>query len=123
MAVAVISGSGQKLMPTTERHAARLLKKGKAVIYRYRPIFTIRLTERMSGKTQPVEYASDTGYQHVGISIKSEKHEYVHAQYDMTNVANTAVQEETAFVTDSQDLTIERQQNLKVGLHRLFSTV
>lgn len=83
MAVAVISGSGQKLMPTTERHAARLLKKGKAAVYRYRPIFTIRLTERMSGKTQPVEYASDTGYQHVGISIKSEKHEYVHAQYDM----------------------------------------
>lgn len=83
MAVAVISGSGQKLMPTTERHAARLLRKGKAVIYRYRPVFTIRLTERMSGKTQQVEYASDTGYQHVGISIKSEKHEYVHAQYDM----------------------------------------
>lgn len=83
MAVAVISKDGQRLMPTSERHAARLLKGGKAVIEQYRPIFTIRLTKRKRGKTQPIEYASDTGYQHVGVSIKSEKHEFVHAQYDM----------------------------------------
>ena len=83
MAVAVISKTGQRLMPTSERHAAKLLKSGKAVIEQYRPIFTIRLTKRKRGKTQPIEYASDTGYQHVGISIKSEKHEYVHRQYDM----------------------------------------
>ena len=72
MAVAVISKTGQKLMPTSERHAARLLKSGKAVIEQYRPIFTIRLTKRKRGNTQPIEYASDTGYQHVGVSIKSE---------------------------------------------------
>lgn len=83
MAVAVISKTGQRLMPTSERHAARLLKSGKAVIEQYRPIFTIRLTKRKRGKTQPIEYASDTGYQHVGVSIKSEKHEFAHAQYDM----------------------------------------
>lgn len=83
MAVAIISKTGQRLMPTSERHAAKLLKSGKAVIEQYRPIFTIRLTKRKRGKTQPIEYASDTGYQHVGVSIKSEKHEYVHRQYDM----------------------------------------
>ena len=83
MAVAVISKTGQRLMPTSERHAAKLLKSGKAVIEQYRPIFTIRLTKRKRGKTQPIEYASDTGYQHVGVSIKSEEHEYVHRQYDM----------------------------------------
>ena len=83
MAVAVISKTGQRLMPTSERHAAKLLRSGKAVIEQYRPIFTIRLTQRERGKTQPIEYASDTGYQHVGVSIKSEKHEYVHHQYGM----------------------------------------
>ena len=83
MSVAVLSSTGQKLMPTSEYRARHLLKAGKAVIEQYRPIFTIRLTDREEGKTQPIEYACDTGYQHVGVSIKSEKHEFVHAQYDM----------------------------------------
>ena len=83
MSVAVISKTGIRLMPTSEYRARHLLKAGKAVIEQYRPIFTIRLTEREDGETQPIEYASDTGYQHVGVSIKSEKHEFVHAQYDM----------------------------------------
>ena len=83
MSVAVISKTGMRLMPTNEYRARHLLKAGKAVIEQYRPIFTIRLTEREEGETQPIEYASDTGYQHVGVSIKSEKHEFVHAQYDM----------------------------------------
>lgn len=83
MSVAVISKTGMRLMPTNEYRARHLLKSGKAVIEQYRPIFTIRLTELEEGETQPIEYASDTGYQHVGVSIKSEKHEFVHAQYDM----------------------------------------
>ena len=83
MSVAVISKSGIRLMPTSEYRARHLLKLGKAVIEQYRPIFTIRLTEREDGDIQLIEYASDTGYQHVGVSIKSEKHEFVHAQYDM----------------------------------------
>ena len=83
MSVAVVSKTGIRLMPTSEYRARHLLKSGKAVIEQYCPIFTIRLTEREDGDTQPIEYASDTGYQHVGVSIKSEKHEFVHAQYDM----------------------------------------
>ena len=88
MSVAVLSSTGQKLMPTklmpTSNYKARkLLKSGRAEIYAYRPIFTIRLKDRKEGETQPIEYACDTGYQHVGVSIKSEKHEFVHAQYDM----------------------------------------
>ena len=83
MSVAVISKTGIRLMPTSEYRARHLLKTGKAVIEQYRPIFTIRLTDREDGKTQPIEDACDTGYQHVGVSIKSEKHEFAHAQYDM----------------------------------------
>ena len=83
MSVAVLSSTGQKLMPTSNYRARKLLKSGRAAIECYRPIFTIRLTDRKEGETQPIEYACDTGYQHVGVSIKSEKHEFVHAQYDM----------------------------------------
>lgn len=85
MSVAVLSSTGQKLMPTSNYRARKLLKSKRATIECYHPIFTIRLTSRKEGNTQPIEYACDTGYQHVGVSIKSEKHEFVHAQYDMLN--------------------------------------
>jgi hypothetical protein len=82
MYVFVLSKSGIPLMPTTAYRARRLLKNKKAVIEKYDP-FTIRLTERENGNTQPVEYKCDTGYQHIGISICSGKHEYVNEQRDL----------------------------------------
>ncbi len=77
--VFVVSKTGIRLMPTTEYRARKLLKKGCATIFKYRP-FTIQLTKRETGKTQPIEYKCDTGYQNIGISICSEKHEYVHEE-------------------------------------------
>ena len=70
-------------MPTTERRARKLLKKGRAEIYAYRPVFAIRILDREDGYTQPIEYCCDTGYRHIGISIKSEKREYVNEQRDL----------------------------------------
>jgi hypothetical protein len=32
--------------------------------------------------TQPIEICEDVGYNYIGISVKSESHEYVSAQYD-----------------------------------------
>lgn len=80
--VFVLSKTNKKLMPTSEYKARKLLKCGKAIIYKYRP-FTIKLTEREDGYIQPVEYCCDTGYQHIGISIKSESCEYVNEQRDL----------------------------------------
>lgn len=82
-AVAVISASGKPLMPTNNYRARKLLKSGRAKIYQYSPVFTILITDREDGDTQPVEYKCDTGYQHIGISICSEKHEYVNEQRDL----------------------------------------
>ena len=82
-AVAVISKTGVRLMPTSNVKARKLLKSGKAKIYQYEPIFTIQLENRYDGNVQPIEYCCDTGYVHIGVSIKSEKHEYVHNQYDL----------------------------------------
>lgn len=82
MMVAVLSSTGIRLMPTTCCKARKLLKKGKAVIHQYEP-FTIKLTQREDGDIQPIEYCCDTGYQHIGISVKSAKHEYTGVQADM----------------------------------------
>ena len=79
--VAVISSTKMRLMPTSAYRARRLLKEGKAVIAKRRP-FTIRLTERETGAVQPVETCVDTGYVHIGTSVKSEKHEYLAVQTD-----------------------------------------
>ena len=80
--VAVLSSIGIRLMPTTEQRARKLMTAKKAVIEQYRP-FTIRLTEREYGDTQDIEYKSDTGYRHVGVSVCSEKREYVSAEFDL----------------------------------------
>ena len=81
MMVAVLSSTGVRLMPTSCYKARKLIKSGKAVIHSYDP-FTIKLTQRENGSIQPIEYCCDTGYQHIGISIKSAKHEYVGVQVD-----------------------------------------
>lgn len=78
--VAVISASGKKLMPTNSYRARRLLKSRRAVIYKYRPVFTIKLADRTDGYTQPIEYKCDTGYQNIGISICSDTKEFVNEQ-------------------------------------------
>lgn len=79
--VFVTALDGTKLMPTSRYKARKLLRAGKAVIACHRP-FAIRLTYESGKETQPVELCMDTGSEHTGVSVKSEKHEYVHAQYD-----------------------------------------
>ena len=73
---------GRPGMPTFNvKKVRKLLKSGKAEIFCYHP-FTIKLMYADSLKTQPVEICLDTGDRHIGVSVKSEKHEFVHAQYD-----------------------------------------
>ena len=79
--VFVIALDGMKLMPTNRAKARKLLKKGKAIIYKHSP-FAIQLTYESEKNVQPIEFCEDTGSVSIGVSIKSEKHEYVHAQYD-----------------------------------------
>lgn len=81
--VAVISASGKKLMPTNSYRARKLLKSKRAVIHKYRPVFTIKLVDRIDGYTQPIEYKCDTGYQNIGISICSDTKEFVNEQRDL----------------------------------------
>lgn len=109
--VAVISASGRKLMPTNSYRARRLLKSKRAVIYKYRPVFTIKLVDRTNGYTQPIEYKCDTGYQNIGISICSDTKEFVNEQRNLlkdevksiATVVNTAEPDEIVCVTERND--------------------
>ena len=82
MSVCVVTPDKKPLMPTSEYRARKLLKSGKAVIFKHKP-FTIMLTRVVSENVQPIEYCCDTGYKHIGVSVKSEKHEYFDCQFDM----------------------------------------
>lgn len=79
----VIAKDGTKLMPTFNiRKVRHMLKDGRAVIYSYLP-FTIQLTYESEKNTQPIEITMDTGEQHVGVSVCSEKYEYSHLEFDL----------------------------------------
>ena len=73
----VISNTGVRLMPCTNpKKIRKLLKTNRAKIYCHEP-FTIKLLYDTTENVQPVEFKMDTGYQNIGISIASQKHEYV----------------------------------------------
>ena len=80
--VAVVTNTNKPLMPTSPYRARKLLSSGKAKIVKHRP-FTILLVNRSDGNVQEIEYKSDTGYLHVGISVCSEKREFVREQRDL----------------------------------------
>ena len=69
-------------MPTTEYRARKLLKSGKAIIYKYRP-FTIMLTKRQQGDIQNIQYKCDTGYKFIGVSMCTDKKEIVSNEYEL----------------------------------------
>ena len=78
----VLSKNGERLMPTIRLGKVRhLLKDGKAEIVKHHP-FTIQLLYESDTNTQPIEICEDVGYNYIGVSVKSESHEYVSAQYD-----------------------------------------
>ena len=80
--VCVLSNNGERLMPTIRLgRVRRLLKDGKAKIIKHHP-FTIQLLYDSKTNTQPIEICEDVGYNYIDISVKSESHEYVSAQYD-----------------------------------------
>ena len=79
--VFVIAENGKKLMPTNIKHVRKLLKRKEAIIFKHEP-FTIKLTRPSKAYTQKIEFTEDTGSIHIGVSLKSEKHEFIDAQYD-----------------------------------------
>ena len=77
MTIFVIAEDGTKLMPTNNvKKVRKLLRTGRAVICKYEP-FAIKLTYSTTKYTQPIEFKEDAGYQNIGVSACSAKHEYI----------------------------------------------
>jgi 5-methylcytosine-specific restriction endonuclease McrA len=70
--VFVLSNTFKPLMPTRPARANRLLKTGKAMVYRLQP-FTITLKYRSNGITQPIELKVDPGSKTTGIALVGNK--------------------------------------------------
>ena len=80
----VLAEDGSQLMPTFNiKKVRKLLKSGRAVIAGHKPGLTIQLLYPVERNPQEIEACVDAGSRHIGLSIKSEKHEYVHCQYDL----------------------------------------
>ena len=83
MDIYVIGKNGERLMPTSRRGKVRhLLEDGKAKIVNHKP-FTIQLLYDSTTYTQPVEVCVDAGYEHIGVSVKSDSKEFAAVQYDL----------------------------------------
>ena len=85
MLTCILANDGTKLMPTTNiKKVRKLLNTNKADIVCHHP-FTIQLNYKPTTeiRLQPIELSMDAGYQTIGISIKSKKHEFVSAEYEL----------------------------------------
>ncbi|MFO7858445.1 MAG: RNA-guided endonuclease IscB, partial [Ectothiorhodospiraceae bacterium] len=71
MAVLVLSKNKRPLLPCSEKRARLLLDRNRAVVVRVAP-FTIRLRDRMGGKTQPVRVKIDPGSRTTGMALVRE---------------------------------------------------
>lgn len=80
--VPVISASGKRLMPTTNRTADRLVAKGRAVRRFDRGLFFIQLTDRVDGYTQPVALGIDPGSRKEAVTVQSAQHTFLNVQAD-----------------------------------------
>ncbi len=66
--VFVLSSTRKPLMPTHPARARKLLKKGRAAVYRLQP-FTIILKDREDGETQPMVLKVDPGSKTTGVAL------------------------------------------------------
>ena len=79
--VPVIGPDRKPLMPTSPKRARKMIESGKATPFWSRGIFCIRLNVEPSGRNvQPVVVGIDPGSKREGISIISEKEDFLHIQ-------------------------------------------
>lgn len=82
MHVFVIGLNGTRLMPCKPQKARKLIKEKKAKVVGRLP-FTIQLTYKTGSTTQPVTVGIDTGSQHIGIAVTTEKEVLYHGEVEL----------------------------------------
>jgi hypothetical protein len=68
VSVFVLDHKKKPLMPCSEKRARLLLNRGRARVHKMFP-FTIRLTDRISVQTQPLQLKIDPGSKQTGVAI------------------------------------------------------
>ena len=82
MSVYVLNQRGEPLMPTTPRHARKLLQTGKANIVDH-TFFTIQLQYATGETKQEIIAGMDSGYQTIGISAVSQNQELFSGEFTL----------------------------------------
>jgi hypothetical protein len=81
--VCVVDKNGNPIMPTNRNKMIReRLRDGTAEVVGYHP-FTVKFLYDVGDNVQNIELCVDTGYQHIGVSVKSDKQEFFAEQYDL----------------------------------------
>ena len=92
--VPVVSSTGKRLMPTTNKRANKLIARGRARRRFDRGLFYIQLVDRADGYTQPIAVGIDPGSKREGFTVKSEAHTYLNIQTNAVDWVSKA--EETS---------------------------
>ena len=95
--VYVVAKSGKPLMPTKRLgKVRRLLKSGKAKVFRYEP-FTIQLLYETTEYTQDVTLGVDAGYQTVGFSATTKKEELISGELKLLSGMSERLKERAMY--------------------------
>ena len=84
MKVFVIGMTGKRLCPTSPSKAKKLLKAGKAHVYRRVP-FTIRLDYKTGGSAPALKLGIDTGEQHIGTAVCNDATVFCKSEIELIN--------------------------------------
>ena len=90
--VPVVSSTGKPLMPTSNRRADELIRKGRALRRFSKGVFYIRLIDRADGATQEIAVGIDPGSKKEGFTVKSESHTFLNIQTDAVTWVKQAVE-------------------------------
>ena len=95
--VYVVAKSGKPLMPTKRLgKVRRLLKSGKAKVFRYEP-FTIQLLYETTEYTQEVTLGVDAGYQTVGFSATTADKELISGELEFLSGMSERLKERAMY--------------------------
>lgn len=92
MRVFVVNMRGEPLMPCSNQKARKLLKLGKARIFRYNP-FTIQLLYATGETAQPCNVGIDTGAKMIGVAITSGDEVFLKGEIELRQDASANIQE------------------------------
>ena len=86
MTIYILDINGKPQMPTfNTRKVRRFIREGRMKTVRKNPWTVQKLyndPEQEAPRTQPIEICLDTGEAHIGVSVKSQKHEFARTQWN-----------------------------------------